>query len=69
MSQLVLHMHQTTFNKSAVTDHGFFIVIITGGEREKKKEKKEEAKKTNKKATFLKASAFLSSFGRPSSSL
>ena len=49
MSQLILHMHQTTFNKSAVTDHGLFIVIITGrggggGDEEKKKKKK---------ATFL----------------
>ena len=30
MSQLVLHMHQTTLNRSAVIDHGLFIVIITG---------------------------------------
>ena len=29
LSQLVLHIHQTTFNRSAVIDHGLFIVIIT----------------------------------------
>jgi len=43
-------------HRSAVIDHGFFIVIIIIIMREKEE-------------TFLKASAFLSSFGQPSFTL
>ena len=52
MSQLVLHMHQTTFNKSADTDHGFFHCHYHGWwEREgKKKEKKKEKRKKEEEA-------------------
>ena len=62
MLQLVLHMHQTTLNRSAVIDHGLFIVIITGrgGGGWRRREEKEE-----EKSNLFKASAFLSFFGRP----